>query len=149
MKTQALILVFDLDNTLIFRDQAIINCIEYILNITLSSKQKEVIFQKDEQGHSDRILFCKWLTNYLNIPMEATLLWALIKEQIGRFVNINLAAKETLAILQKKYTCLLLTNGGTINQRNKINQTVCGCRSNDLISPWLAVTSERAPAGCS
>ena len=52
------ILVFDLDNTLIFRNEAMLNCIEVLFDLQLSDLQKEAIKIQDQQGHSNRLFFC-------------------------------------------------------------------------------------------
>ena len=121
--TQKLKLVFDLDNTLLFRDQAMLDCIEYLFNCQLSIAQKAVIQAQDEQGHSDRIHFCQWLKIFLNIPTKASTIWTLISKNIGQFVKINKLTNSVLSKLQARYECILLTNGGLENQRKKIAQT--------------------------
>jgi len=123
INTQKLRLVFDLDNTLLFRDEAMLACIEAVFDLRLSVLQKIAIRQQDEQGHSDRIHFCKWLQSYLNIAMEVASIWSLIKKNIGRFVTINPSTVRVLSTLQTTYECILLTNGGIENQQKKIAQT--------------------------
>jgi len=123
INTQNFKLVFDLDNTLLFRDQAMLACIEYVFGIQLSVSQKTTIQQQDEQGHSDRIHFCQWLQTFLNIPTEVPNIWSLISKNIGQFVTINVTTNSVLSTLQKKYECILLTNGGIDNQQQKIAQT--------------------------
>ena len=76
---QKTILVFDLDNTLILRDQAMLDCIEEVFNIQLNSEQKKVIEEKDQQGHSDRMEFSKWLKTCLDLNLPIDLIWEKIK----------------------------------------------------------------------
>ena len=120
---QKTILVFDLDNTLILRDQAMLDCIEEVFNIQLNSEQKKVIEEKDQQGHSDRMEFSKWLKTCLDLNLPIDLIWEKIKNNIGYFVQLNQNANEVLRQLQKHYELVLLTNGGTENQKRKIQQT--------------------------
>ena len=121
--TQNLKLVFDLDNTLLFRDQAMLDCIEHLFNCQLSTSQKATIQKKDKQGHSDRIHFCQWLKAFLDLPVKTTTIWSLISQNIGQFVTINTTTNSVLSTLQAKYECILLTNGGIENQSKKIAQT--------------------------
>lgn len=121
--TKEIKLVFDLDNTLLFRNQAMLDCIEYLFNCQLSIAQKVAIQVQDEQGHSDRIHFCQWLENFLNLPTKATTIWTLISKNIGQFVKINTMTNSVLSKLQTNYECILLTNGGVENQHKKIAQT--------------------------
>ncbi len=123
LNTQKIKLVFDLDNTLLFRDQAMLDCIEHLFKLQLSTSQRVAIEQQDEQGHSDRIPFCKWLQTFLAIPTKATTIWSLISKNIGNFVRINKATNRVLSTLQKEYECILFTNGGVDNQSKKIAQT--------------------------
>lgn len=123
LNTQKLKLVFDLDNTLLFRDQAMLDCIEYVFKLQLSTSQKVAIERQDEQGHSDRIQFCTWLQTFLEIPTKATTIWSSISANIGDFVRINKATNSVLSTLQKQYECILFTNGGIDNQSRKIAQT--------------------------
>ena len=120
---QKTILVFDLDNTLILRDQAMVNCIEKVFDIQLTRQQKVMIEKKDEQGHSDRIAFCQWLKIFLNLNESSDLIWENIKNNIGFFVKLNPHTISTLSLLQNEYELVLLTNGGTENQKRKIIQT--------------------------
>ena len=117
------ILVFDLDNTLILRDQAIINCIEKLFDMQLTAQQKSAIEEKDEQGHSNRLEFCKWLKTYLNLNQSVDSIWKKIKNNLGYFVKLNQHADEVLHQLQKNHELVLLTNGGTENQNRKIKET--------------------------
>lgn len=117
------VLVFDLDNTLLLRDEAMLNCLEQVFNLQLSFSQKKAIQLKDEMGHSDRLFFCEWLQAYLRIPLPVETIWASIKENIGFFVTLNEGAETTLQQLKSKYDLILLTNGGTSNQHRKIKQT--------------------------
>ncbi|MFK7776459.1 MAG: HAD family hydrolase [Saprospiraceae bacterium] len=116
-------LVFDLDNTLIVRDQAMIDCIENIFKKKLSNSQKVVIKKQDEEGHSDRIVFCQWLKVFLKIQINKNEIWDLIKNNIGFFVSLNDGARPMLQDLHGKYELVLLTNGGKENQQRKIDHT--------------------------
>ena len=124
--TQNQVLVFDLDNTLLLRDEAMLNCLESLFNLQLSSSQRQAIQLKDKQGHSDRFIFCTWLQIYLQIPLSVSAIWAQIRENIGFFVRLNEGVITTLQQLKKHYELVLLTNGGTSNQQRKIKQTGLG-----------------------
>lgn len=116
-------LVFDLDNTLIMRNQAMVVCIEKLFGLYLSDFQKENIHRQDGEGHSDRKTFCKWLKSFLNIDLHEEIIWKLISDNIGNYVCLNSYAKDTLVFLKKEYELTLLTNGGGENQKRKIEHT--------------------------
>ena len=117
------VLVFDLDNTLLLRDEAMLHCIENLFKVQLSVAQKKAIQLKDAQGHSDRIVFCEWLRIYLELSVPASTIWSKIKENIGFFVKLNKGVIPMLKQLKSQYELVLLTNGGTSNQQRKIRQT--------------------------
>lgn len=100
-----------------------INCIEKTFHLKLSRSQKNKIQQQDQQGHSNRIRFCKWLKTYLQIPLVEEEVWKKIKDNIGKFVKLNHSVKEVLLKLQMNYDLVLLTNGGEENQKKKIRHS--------------------------
>jgi len=100
-----------------------LDCIEKLFNLSLTPLQKKSIQRKDEQGHSDRIQFCNWLKSFLDLSFDEDEIWRIVKSNIGKFVQLNKNVKELLGQLQKEYTLVLLTNGGTENQQLKINHT--------------------------
>jgi len=119
---QKKVLVFDLDNTLIHRDQAMLDCIESLFKIPLSKEQKKEIAFWDEQGHSHRIIFCQRLKEILTLRQEAIIIWNLIRSNIGFHVRIEKEVQSVLEELKKTFELVILTNGGTENQRRKIEQ---------------------------
>jgi len=120
---QKQVLVFDLDNTLILRDKAMLRCIESVFEIQLNEAQKKAIEQRDDRGHSDRIIFCEWLRSFLILSPDVDTIWQSIRSNIGYFVRFNKDTETVLSSLQKDYELILLTNGGTENQQRKIKQT--------------------------
>ena len=122
-KSNKTILVFDLDNTLILRDEAMLACIENKFKLSLSLAQKIAIKKQDQQGHGDRLLFCKWLKQFLNIDEQPAAIWAALKNNIGYFVRLNHQAEKALKELKNQFELVLLTNGGTANQSRKIKET--------------------------
>jgi len=117
------VLVFDLDNTLILRDEAMVKCIEAVFSIPLSTLEKRKISEKDQKGYADRMDFCNWLQEFLEIPMEAIEVWALIRKNIGRFVRLNNDVTLVLNKISKHFDLALLSNGGRITQSLKIKST--------------------------
>lgn len=100
-----------------------LDCIEKVFKVDLSIAQKKEIEQQDEQGHSDRLPFCKWLKLFLKVPLQEKEIWDLIRKNIADFVRLDKDATSILSELQKKYELVVLTNGGTENQKRKIVKT--------------------------
>jgi len=123
MNTKKPILVFDLDNTLILRNKAMVLCIQSIFNIPLNPTQQQLIERQDKEGYANRMDFCQWLKNFFSIPLSVDTIWHSIKTNIGYFVNLNAHARQVLQQLQYQHELVLLTNGGTENQLRKIHQT--------------------------
>ncbi len=115
-----MIYVFDLDNTLIQRNDAMLRCIEAQFSMVLDQQQKKAIRQRDEAGYSPRLGFCQWLKQYLNLPDTAVQIWDTIRKHIGRYVTVQPSTLSILQRLGQQHELAILTNGGTENQLNKI-----------------------------
>lgn len=100
-----------------------LDCIASIFKLKLTAPQKKAIEKQDGQGHVDRIFFCSWLKSFLAIPLEVNHIWELIRQNIGRFVTLDIHAEMILSQAQMEYELVLLTNGGIENQNRKITQT--------------------------
>ena len=110
-----------------------LDCIASIFKLKLTAPQKKAIEKQDGQGHVDRIFFCSWLKSFLAIPLEVNHIWELIRQNIGRFVTLDIHAEMILSQAQMEYELVLLTNGGIENQNRKITGIASGrpaqCRS--------------------
>lgn len=113
-------IVFDLDNTLVLRNQAMINCIAQEFNLSLNSSQVEQIKIQDDKGHSNRLEFSKWINSFLDLKSSPQTIWGVIKSNIAKYVLLNESAESVLNKLYGNYNLVLFTNGGSLNQRQKI-----------------------------
>ncbi|MCI5058711.1 MAG: HAD family hydrolase [Flavobacteriales bacterium] len=114
------VLVFDLDNTLIMRDQAMIRCIEDQFRKELSQFQNTLILEKDNHGHSDRIKFTSWLKDFLDLSESAHNIWNIISKSIFKYTYLNPGITDLMGVIDSRFKLAILTNGGIQNQQSKI-----------------------------
>lgn len=119
---------FDLDNTLIDRNAALMACLatffeEYLPQVYFYNEQPE-IEENDDWGYVDRNDFVAWLLyKYQPLGWEEKSLWNYIKTNIGSYVApISFSLQQKLIQLQQHYRLGILTNGSISNQSRKIKQ---------------------------
>ncbi|MEN7550538.1 HAD family hydrolase [Rapidithrix thailandica] len=118
-------IVFDLDNTLIDRNQAFRLFLEDFLarhQKNISKKDWKNIEKQDQQGYAQRLIFTKWFLNYYKLKdLSPEAFWQYMQQHLGNFVECVSSVKECLRVLNENYKLCLLTNGGSQNQRAKIH----------------------------
>lgn len=116
-------LFFDLDNTLINRDEAMKQFIIDLLS-PISKEELEFIMQKDNSGYTKRMDFAKWFVeNHPVNGFDAKAFFDFQIERIGDYVSE--APKEIMGLLdwcQEHFNLFLLSNGGLRNQTKKLEQ---------------------------
>jgi len=124
-------LIFDLDNTLIDRNEALrITVSNWLQEQGLEATQiipaLDDIMRYDDWGYTDRTDFCDWLLHNYHGPKSNGIttpdfqFW--LMKNIPFHVQPNLAANEALSLVKSKYRLVLATNGSSINQRNKLER---------------------------
>lgn len=112
-------LVFDLDNTLIDRASAL----RAWLNAKLPNQPaliNHAIIQ-DNLGYSPRPQWCDWLARHH--PDSSEQLWEQLRTELGRYVPHTHAHLGALKQLSQRYTLAILSNGGSFNQRLKLQSS--------------------------
>ncbi len=133
MKTPLTIdtILFDLDNTLIDRDQAMKQGLRHWLkaqgrvNEAEMDQELERILEKDNSGYSDRVLFCEWLSRKYATG-DAKAHKDLLRELQELTISYLQPDPEILNILQQlkqRYQLVIATNGSRYVQQKKIMQT--------------------------
>lgn len=119
---------FDLDNTLIDRNAALMACLatffeEHLPQIYFCNEQPE-IEENDDWGYVDRSDFIAWfIQKYQPWGWEEESFWNYIQTNISSYVMpISIPLQKKLLSLQKKYRLGILTNGSISNQSRKIKQ---------------------------
>ena len=116
---------FDLDNTLIDRDQCYQEYLHMFFkqsnNRVIWNEYKHEILKKDNHGYTPRSVFERYLTKHF---IDRVLFDNYQKKYVvGDFVEpISLILKQKLNCLQEKYKIGILTNGSIINQETKIKK---------------------------
>jgi putative hydrolase of the HAD superfamily len=118
------LIIFDLDNTLIDRDAAFVACLDQFLkkyNLVLSSDQMQKIIKKDDSGRYERAQFCRFLTRFLpELTLTEEQVWTEF-QQLPAFVQPNDTINRVLMALSKQHTLCLLSNGSGTMQRAKLH----------------------------
>lgn len=119
---------FDLDNTLIDRNAALMGCLatffeEYLPQVYFYNEQPE-IEENDDWGYVDRSDFVAWLIQkYQPWGWEEESLWKYIQTNISTHVApVSSPLLKKLQQLQQNYRLGILTNGSISNQSRKIKQ---------------------------
>lgn len=119
-----MIILFDLDNTLINRDKAYVNWLfTWIASqeIHLTTREKESIIQYDNHGYTSRKKFYEWLILTLKLRTSVQKLMQEASTHIYEFVPVISSGINTLLLeLQKQHTLGIVTNGSVKNQMKKI-----------------------------
>lgn len=117
---------FDLDNTLIDRDDAFQKMMQdlFAQKDLLSEMDIPLIMHKDNQGYTDRMTFSSWLAEtYPNLKMDANQLFKFSINHIHQFVQpINNQFLLKIKALIPYFNIGIITNGSIQNQTNKYYQ---------------------------
>jgi putative hydrolase of the HAD superfamily len=117
---------FDLDNTLIDRNAALLACLETFFEEQLPQvyfyNEQAEIEEIDDWGYTDRSDFIAWfIQKYQPWGWEDENLWNYIQTNISSYVPpASDALRQKLHALKQQYTLGLLTNGSISNQSRKI-----------------------------
>lgn len=119
-----MLIIFDLDNTLIDRDAAFVACLDHFLkkhDLVLSSVQMQKIIKKDDSGRYERAQFCRFLSRFLpELTLTEEQVWTEF-QQLPAFVQPNDTINRVLMALSKQHTLCLLSNGSSTMQRAKLH----------------------------
>ena len=122
-----MIILFDLDNTLIDRDTAYfswLKCYFESLHIDLNAEQWFEIRQRDNSGKGSRHSFFEWLIQRFKLTISCTDLMQLSFDEVHQYLpEISQAEKTLLQHLQKSHALGIVTNGGRKTQMNKLNSS--------------------------
>lgn len=118
-----MLLIFDLDNTLIDRDTAFEKCLLSLFsqqNCSLSAEDLLMIKQHDNSGQNDRDFFCRFLAQYFpNLKLNADAIFQRFRT-IPDFIAPDPNIIQQLKALKGKHTLALLSNGSSHMQRRKL-----------------------------
>lgn len=132
------ILLFDMDNTLIDRNNAMEQFIRHWLlsttNLREEAQEAEVqtILGQDNWGYMGRLEFCSWLLKRYDLlhdlseeeqKLKTELFMSNMLRSIPGYLKPPGEVISILAALKKKYRLLLATNGASETQRMKIGRS--------------------------
>lgn len=119
---------FDLDNTLINRNAALLACMQQFFDENMPNhyfKNEEFELEKvDQFGYTPREEFVEWFIQYYQPQSwDETSFWNYMHANISNFVRpISPTLRDLLLRLKKQYKIGILTNGSISNQSRKIHK---------------------------
>lgn len=120
-----MLLIFDLDNTLIDRDAAFVCLIKQLFNHyqqPLPQVELALILQQDNHGRTPRRPFCHFLMQrYAFLPQVFAELWQHFTH-LPDFITPDYPLQQMLTRLATKHELRLLTNGSISMQEAKLQQ---------------------------
>ncbi len=117
------VLVFDLDGTLIQRQDAIVKSLRDSFGITPSRSQREQIVALDQNGYSSRLELMQYVRGQFNLRLSSEEMWSQMQTTIGKYVHIDGEVIPSLKQLASKFELAILSNGGSVTQRTKLLST--------------------------
>ena len=113
-------LFFDLDNTLIDMQRPFDRWLSSVAP-NLNDEQKSRAQRRNQMGYSDRLRLCRWLVDTFELKMTPDALWHDMRSRISDYVEPNPAVLPMLERYREQFEIALVTNGGSENQRAKID----------------------------
>ncbi len=123
------VVVFDMDNTLIDRQGAFVQCIRDMIEEDTKSKISDHDFDRfmeeflilDNNGMGNKEILFNYYIEYFHLD----LIWSVITDRwvdrLAGYMRLMDDAIEVLDELSKKYRLAILTNGDSVSQRGKLN----------------------------
>ncbi len=115
-----MILVFDLDNTLISRNEAYWLWLKNNVLSATKTIDKTLILHYDNWGYTSRHHFYNWLIKKYGLSITPEILITKCANELHTYVTKNHEVLEMLENLKKHYKIVIGTNGGIQNQTNKL-----------------------------
>lgn len=117
----------DLDNTLIDRDAAFLAYTQDFFlknNMDLKPNSLNLILKKDNHGYTPRTDFCSWFIKTFNLKnWTAKQFWGDMKSKLANYIPpVEKAIIQHIETWQQQYIVAILSNGGSQNQRAKLQQ---------------------------
>lgn len=124
MKHNSSVLIFDLDNTLINRNKCYYSWLQELLkNKNLSDLDWQKIYTKDDWGYCDRISFYNWLIHHFELKENPDFFIDKCAAELQYFIVKDILVLELLIRLSLKHEIVIATNGGIVNQMNKLKSS--------------------------
>lgn len=118
-----MLIIFDLDNTLIDRDAAFLLCLKGMFQqqgCDFQIVDIENVKIQDDSGRNDRAELCEYLSRkYPMLGLSSDEVWRCFQSLPAHVVK-NHSVNAMLARLSRDYTLCLLSNGSSSMQRRKL-----------------------------
>ena len=116
-----MILVFDLDNTLINRNKAYYAWLKNLLyKQEIDEDTWQAIYNKDNWGYCSRLEFYSWIIKEFKLNEEVNFYINKCAAELHQFIEKDTLVLEMLKRLSLKFEIVIATNGSVQNQTNKL-----------------------------
>ena len=124
-----MLVVFDLDNTLVDRDMAFQRSLDRLFREyppTPTKRQYQHILRIDRSGRNSRKELLEYLAqNFVQLPRNPEIIWNLLSRLATEITPVP-AIHKMLQRLAKEYTLCLISNGSSSMQRTKLEHSDLG-----------------------
>ena len=114
--------MFDLDNTLCDRDAAFGRWLKQFAPF-LDHDAIAELQRMDDHGRTDRNELCRNIASRYPALGSAPSLWKQMRDGIAENVSFDQRRLDTVSRLRENYSMAVITNGGSSNQRRKLERT--------------------------
>lgn len=123
------VVAFDMDNTLIDRQGAFVQCIRDMIEEDTKSKISDNDFDRfmeeflilDNNGMGNKEILFNYYIEYFHLDLTWDVIMDRWVDRLAGYMRLMDDVIEVLDELSKKYRLAILTNGDSVSQRGKLN----------------------------
>lgn len=123
------VVAFDMDNTLIDRQGAFVQCIRDMIEEDTKIKISDHDFDRfmeeflilDNNGMGNKEILFNYYIEYFHLDLTWSVIMDRWVDRLAGYMRLMDDAIEVLDELSKKYRLAILTNGDSVSQRGKLN----------------------------
>lgn len=123
------VIAFDMDNTLIDRQGALLHCVKDMIEEDTEKKIDDQSFSQfmehflilDNNGMGNKEILFNYYIEYFHLDLTWDVIMDRWVERLAGYMRLMEDTVEVLDELSKKYRLAILTNGDSVSQRGKLN----------------------------
>lgn len=123
------VIAFDMDNTLIDRQGALLCCVRDMIEEDTKEKINDQSFSKfmeqflilDNNGMGNKEVLFNYYIDYFHLNLTWDIIMDRWVDRLAKYMRLMEDTTKVLDELSKKYRLAILTNGDSVSQRGKLN----------------------------
>ena len=123
------VIAFDMDNTLIDRQGALLHCVKDMIEEDTKKKIDDQSFSQfmehflilDNNGMGNKEILFNYYIEYFHLDLTWDIIMDRWVDRLAGYMRLMEDTIEVLDRLSKKYRLAILTNGDSVSQRGKLN----------------------------